>query len=111
MDGAVVGDAEDAEAERKKERVAREADEGGVQLSAVYGVSIRTIFKKIRGDAAVDERIAIDLGEICEHPEMEPETEGEDCAGDENVAAIAAEGREKRVGVRCGHPGYRLSLM
>ena len=69
----VVFHSEEAEAEGEEEGIAGKADEGGNQLLRCDREGIATVEQDVFGQVAVDERIAIDLEEIFQHPKAQDE--------------------------------------
>ncbi len=74
--GIVVLHAEKLEAEGQKEGIAGEADEGGEHFAACPGQCVAAVEQQVFCQVAVDERVAIDLEEIFEHPKAQDEAGG-----------------------------------
>lgn len=70
---AIVGDAEEFEAGREKERIAGQADERGMEDAAAVGEGELAVQQDVGGDVAVDERVAAGLREGLHHPEAKDE--------------------------------------
>ena len=74
---SIVFHPEEAETGGQKERVAGQSDEGGVGFAAGGGERIAAMEQQVFCQAAVDERVAVDLEEMLEHPQAQAEAGGE----------------------------------
>ena len=72
--GGVVFHAEEAETEGEEQRVTGETNEGGVQFPAPQRLCIAAMEEEILCHVAIDQRVAVNVKEVVEHPQTERKT-------------------------------------
>src|SRR3974390_1564996 len=68
---SVVLHPKELEAGGQRQWIAGKANQRGISLAVAYGEGILAVQEQVPGNSAVNERVAIDLKEVPEHPDSE----------------------------------------